>query len=297
MYHWVKQKCPICEIPPSKYLGRRGGPAHRQRLGVECEVWRCGECGLIFPNPMPIPIGGLEQHYAVDPQEYFIAHDLEQKKSNAAKMLDKAESLVKGKGSLLDIGCGRGELLRVAKDKGWDAKGLELSSTFADYAQNHSQAEIYRKPVEECGFKKESFHVVILAAVLEHLYNPDEVVKEIARILKPGGALYIDVPNETGLYFRIGNMYHRLKGRNWVVNLAPTFSPYHVFGFNHKSLKALLSKHRLTPREWNIYGGTSCVPSQGGITSFLEQQASKFVTSISSIGKLGTYMEVWAIKM
>jgi len=30
-------------------------------------VWRCGRCGLIFPNPMPIPVKGLEQHHAVDP--------------------------------------------------------------------------------------------------------------------------------------------------------------------------------------------------------------------------------------
>jgi len=41
-------------------------------------VWRCGRCGLIFLNPMPIPVKGLEQHYAVDPGKYFEHHELEQ---------------------------------------------------------------------------------------------------------------------------------------------------------------------------------------------------------------------------
>ncbi|MEJ7710649.1 MAG: hypothetical protein WKF84_12460 [Pyrinomonadaceae bacterium] len=71
MYRWVPQSCPTCEIAPTKFLGRRGGSSHRQNLGVECEIWRCERCGLIFPNPMPIPINGLDQHYAVASEEYF----------------------------------------------------------------------------------------------------------------------------------------------------------------------------------------------------------------------------------
>ena len=79
MYHWIPQECPTCEVPPRRFLGRRGGAAHRAGLGVESKVWRCGRCGLIFPNPMPIPVKGLEQHHAVDPGEYFEHHELEQK--------------------------------------------------------------------------------------------------------------------------------------------------------------------------------------------------------------------------
>ena len=74
-YRWVPQQCPICEVPPTKYPGRRGGGAHRQNSGVECKIWSCGTCGLIFPNPMPVPLGGLEQHYEVPPEEYFHHHE------------------------------------------------------------------------------------------------------------------------------------------------------------------------------------------------------------------------------
>ncbi len=61
-YHWVKKDCPICDIPPTKFLGIRGGAAHREGTGVECEIWACEKCSLIFPNPMPVPVEGANQH-------------------------------------------------------------------------------------------------------------------------------------------------------------------------------------------------------------------------------------------
>jgi SAM-dependent methyltransferase len=297
MYHWIPQECPICEAPPTILLGRRGGEAHRAGLGVECNVWRCGRCGLVFPNPMPMPVNGLEQHYGVEPGEYFEHHDLEQKDLGGNVLVLEAESLIGAKGRLLDIGAGRGEVLRAAKMAGWEAIGIELSPNFANYAAEHSGVEVLRKPLEECRFADDSFDAVLLAAVLEHLYNPNEVLCEIARILRPGGVLFLDVPNEAGLYFGVGNFYERLRGRDWVVNLAPTFSPFHVFGFTPKSLRALLSKHGFEVRKWHVYPGKSLVPAHGGLAGRVEQLASKIVHTLSKIGNLGTYIETWAVKM
>lgn len=295
-YRWVEQACPICEVPPTKKIGRRGGAAHREGLGVECDVWRCGRCGLIFPHPMPVPSGGLEQHYGVLPDDYFQNHDIGTKGIAAAGMLRRAEELTGGRGRLLDIGAGRGELLREAMQAGWAATGIEPSSSFADYAARYSEAPIKREPVERCGFEENSFDVVILGAVLEHLYNPDETVREIARILRPGGALFVDVPNEEGLYFRVGNFYQKLLRRDWVVNTAPTFSPFHLFGFGPRSLRTLLAKHGLEPRDWRIYGGRAMVPNRSGVIGVAEQLAAHAVTALSNMGSLGTYIETWAIK-
>src|SRR2546429_8070800 len=114
-YHWIPQDCPICDAPPTTLLGKRGGSAHRAGLGVECNVWRCDQCGLIFPNPMPVPVKGLEQHYGVDPMEYFEHHHVDQKDTAGKGLVTQAESLIGSKGRLLDIGAGRGELLRAAK--------------------------------------------------------------------------------------------------------------------------------------------------------------------------------------
>jgi 2-polyprenyl-3-methyl-5-hydroxy-6-metoxy-1,4-benzoquinol methylase len=296
-YSWVSQTCPICEIPPTKYMGRRGGNAHRSRLGVECEIWSCGRCGLIFPNPMPHPVAGAEQHYDLTPDEFFRNHEIQAKEVAAEAMLTRAESLTGGKRRLLDIGAGRGELLRKAKMMGWSAVGVEPSASFAEFAIAYSGAEIRREPLERCAFEDESFDVVVLGAVLEHLYNPDETIHEISRLLRKGGALYVDVPNETGLYFRIGNLYARLRGRDWVVNLAPTFSPFHIFGFSPRSLRALLSKHSLQPKDWRVYGGRSMVPSTGSVIGLLERLGARGVTFVSNMREWGTYIETWAIRL
>ena len=295
-YEWIVQDCPVCKAPPTKFLGRRGGSAHRAGLGIECDVWRCGRCGLVFPNPMPVPASGIEQHYALDADSYFQHHDIDTKCFNMYALLQRAAELTGGKGKLLDVGAGRGELLKKAREDGWISVGIEPSSSFASYAASFSGAEIRRESLEQCAFPSSSFDVVILSAVLEHLYNPDETIKEIARILRPSGALFVDVPNEQGLYFQVGNLYQKLCGRDWVVNLAPTFSPFHVFGFGTRSLRALLAKHGLEPRDWRVYGGTSVLPSRGNARDTLEVLASRAVTMLSNIGSLGTYIETWAIK-
>ncbi len=295
-YFWLPQACPICDVPPTRFVGRRGGAAHRAALGVECQIWRCGGCGLVFPNPMPVPVKGVSQHYELDTDQYFQHHDLEGKTLGARSMLTRAEQLVGGKGRILDIGAGRGELLRAASESGWTAVGIEPSASFADHASQYSGVEIRSEPLEQCGFPDASFDVVILAAVLEHLYNPDEIIEEISRILRQGGALFLDVPNEQGLYFRVGNIYQRLRGRDWTVNLAPTFEPFHVFGFNAGALRRLLAKHGFIVKDWRVYGGRSVLPKRSGLLGYLEQRASQFITALSNWGGMGTYIETWAVK-
>ncbi|MCM3905818.1 MAG: class I SAM-dependent methyltransferase [Pyrinomonadaceae bacterium] len=245
---------------------------------------------------MPIPAHGIEEHYAIAPEKYFEHHDSNTKERAARSLMDAARHLTSDTGRLLDIGSGRGEVLRAARDAGWKAVGIEPSPMFADYAAKHSGAEVLREPLEQSNFPAGSFDVVILGAVLEHLYNPDQIIKEISRVLRPGGALFVDVPNENGLYFFVGNAYQKVRGRDWVVNLAPTFPPFHVFGFTPRSLRALLAKHGFKPKRWRVYHGQSLVPAHGGLVGLLEQQAARAVTALGSVRNLGAYIETWAIK-
>jgi 2-polyprenyl-3-methyl-5-hydroxy-6-metoxy-1,4-benzoquinol methylase len=295
-YQWLPQDCPICRAAPTRRLGRRGGPAHRANLGVECEIWRCRRCGLIFPNPMPVPVVGLTQHYEVDPDDYFKEHQIDDRESSAAGLLAQAEQITGGKGRLLDIGCGRGELLKMAESLEWSVTGIEPSASFARFVESRTGAEVRREPLEQCGFEDGSFDCVVLAAVLEHLYNPSETIAEVSRILRRGGALFVDVPNERALYFQVGNFYQKLRGRDWVVNLAPTFSPFHVFGFSPHSLRALLKKYDLHPQYFRVYPGRAMVPLRPGIVGQLERLAATVVTNLSKFGSLGTYIETWAVK-
>ena len=295
-YRWVPQDCPVCEAPPSRYVGRRGGPAHRAGLGVECRIWRCATCGLVFPNPMPVPVGGVGQHYSMEADAYFHNHEGGKRLQGARDLMRHAARLTGGPGRVLDVGSGRGEVLVAAREQGWQAVGIEPSPSFAEYAARASGAEIRGEPLERCRFGDGEFVAVILAAVLEHLYNPDETVREIVRVLRPGGALFVDVPNEAGLYFRLGNLYQRLRGRDWSVNLAPTFEPFHVFGFNQRALRLLLAKHGLRVAVFRVYGGENMLPDRPGLMGSLERAAARLVTAASDMGDLGTYIEAWAVK-
>jgi SAM-dependent methyltransferase len=236
---------------------------------------------------MPLPKRGLDQHYAIEADAYFENHESEARERQARALLDEAVSLVGGSGRLLDVGSGRGEILKAARDTGWDALGLEPSPTFAARAREYSGAELFIGSIEEYEGPSGSFDVVVLAAVLEHLYDPAAVISKVSRLLRSGGALFLDVPNEQGLYFQVGNLYQRLRGRDWVVNLAPTFAPYHTFGFGPKSLRALLARFELSPVRWRTYGGTAYL--SGGA----EAVAARAISALSR-GNLGNYIETWA---
>lgn len=122
-----------------------------------------------------------------------------------------------------------------------------------------------------------------------------EVLSEIHRVLRPGGLFWVDVPNEGGAYFRLGNSYYRLKKRDWVVNLAPTFEPYHVFGYTPRSVRRLVERvgFEVLRLKTPVGAGTEVY------TSPIPKRLHSFVHQLlvwSTRFELGTYMDVLAIK-
>jgi SAM-dependent methyltransferase len=294
-FTWVEQQCPICEIPPSRFLGRRGGAAHRAGAGLECSIWECGRCSLIFPNPMPLPVGGAQALYALDADEYFVNHDDAERELLNGQLVEQAAMHAGRRGRMLDIGSGRGELLAAALRGGWEVVGLEPSPTFAAVARTRAPgADLREIELLDAQLPAASFDAIILQAVLEHLHDPDPILAEVSRLLAPGGVFYADVPNERGLYARLGNLYQRLSGRDWVVNLSPTFSPFHVFGYSVRSLTALYTKHGLQPVRFDVGGGASLLPRRAGLKGAIEQAGASMITHIANATGQGTYIASWA---
>jgi SAM-dependent methyltransferase len=288
--------CPTCEVDDTTVRGQRGGRAHRGGAGEECTIVRCRRCDLLYANPFPFP-KDLDALYS-GTEGFFDAHpDQATKTDDRETLVVSLEQLTPGR-RLLDVGAGTGETVAAALRRGWDAYGVESSARFAEEAAKLSPGRIHHGSIEDtpASFLGEPYDAVVLAAVMEHLHHPNRVLETISRVLKPGGILYVDVPNESGLYFTIGNLWNRLQGRAWVVNLAPTFSPYHVFGFNKKSLAAMLEKNGLRPTVWHIYGGRSVLPLLPSIRGAAEWFASKIVHAMAKIGEQGTYIECYARK-
>jgi SAM-dependent methyltransferase len=133
------------------------------------------------------------------------------------------------KGRILDIGCGRGTLLSLMKEQGWEAYGLEFNEETAWHARNVLGLDIKTGRLADVHFDDAFFDVVTLWHVLEHLPDPVLTFEECRRILKPGGLLVISVPNSDSLQARIS-------GDDWFhLDL-----PYHLYHFNDKNLDLFL---------------------------------------------------------
>jgi 2-polyprenyl-3-methyl-5-hydroxy-6-metoxy-1,4-benzoquinol methylase len=130
--------------------------------------------------------------------------------------------------NLLDIGCAQGFFLYNASKAGYTTKGIEISQDAAEYAIMEFGLDIEAKPFEELRFPENHFDVVTLWQVLEHVPYPLTVLKEVHRILKPGGLLVASTPNIAGIPAKI------LRKRWWDIKRL------HINQFSTKTLTDIL---------------------------------------------------------
>lgn len=105
--------------------------------------------------------------------------------------LSLINDLQKSKGNLLDIGAGTGDFLSVAKNNGWNAVGIEPS----EKAKTIAKAKGVELKSNLSDFENNSFDVITMWHVLEHVPNLENQIKELKRLLKPNGTILIAVPN------------------------------------------------------------------------------------------------------
>jgi SAM-dependent methyltransferase len=132
---------------------------------------------------------------------------------------------------LLDIGCGAGTLLTVAKKVGWDAQGVEVSIPTVEYLKEQG-LNVFPGELAQAGFPTGHFDVVTAAELLEHIPDPSSLVAEVARILRPGGLFWATTPHSHGASGRL------LKLRWSVVS-----PPEHLHLFSIRGLAGLLARH------------------------------------------------------
>ena len=120
-------------------------------------------------------------------------------------------------------------LLRQLAQLGHECHGIERSALAARRAAQTEGLRVYTQPLEECHFAEQYFDAVILWHVLEHLDHPQTTLAMISRVLKPGGLLYLEVPNLTSLQ-------SCSTGKNWFhLDLE-----HHLYHFSLNGLHRLL---------------------------------------------------------
>ena len=205
------------------------------------DVWKCGNCALRFTQSIPDE-DEIGKYYQ---SENYISH------SDTAKgfinslyhkvrnhTLQSKQNLIKSKtalqhGNILDVGAGTGAFLNTMKKGGWNVTGIEpdeiaRKNAFALY-------DLSLKPAQEFYNLPEAFFdAITMWHVLEHVYDLQGYILQLKKLLKPGGVLFIAVPNYT---CHDAKVYRQ----NW----AAYDVPRHLYHFSPKAMKELLTKHQL----------------------------------------------------
>jgi SAM-dependent methyltransferase len=199
----MKEECPFCKRELSQSLFDE-----KHVKGINYSLKFCGECmiGMTYPAPTQEQLSNIYSNFYRsdsgkrfnDIIEKFIHYFRLGRKRRVKKYVQK--------GSILDIGCGRGLFLDIMRKDGWEASGLEFSSEIAATAINTYGIEVLTEDDAE-NLPPDSFDVITMYHVLEHSVRPVKMINQAGRLLKKGGLLVISVPNLSSLQFTVGRSH------------------------------------------------------------------------------------------
>lgn len=144
-------------------------------------------------------------------------------------------------GAVLDIGCGTGNLLDEIAGSNIAGQGIELSAYAVSKAKQKG-LKVDQKDLIGAGFSGQSFDGVVLLYVLEHVSNPFAMLAEVQRILKPGGYLFLAVPNYN--YLRIA--YDNPLSKALLRNAASLHPEEHLQNFTPATIRRIIQKAGLS---------------------------------------------------
>ncbi len=239
--------CPICK---NKTFSPVLTATDNTVTGESFEIAECGMCGLRFTLNAPAE-SEIQKYYQ---SSAYISHSNTKKGvinslyhiARHFTMMSK-ERLVKREskrkvGMLLDIGSGTGVFVNTMVKAGWSVVGLEPDPEARAMAIKQYNCDIY--PSEDLfRLPPETYSVITMWHVLEHVHQLDDYVKRIKELLAPNGKLIIAVPNYTSKDAAV-----------YKANWASYDVPRHLYHFSPKSMRVLMKRHGLrvikTRRMW-----------------------------------------------
>lgn len=232
-------------LSEQKVMGRRlnssQGYRPKNKIGITTTIMKCKSCNLIYSNPLPIP-NNIQDHYGVLPETYWNEDYFIVDPNYSKDLIDQLKAhLDFGKNlKSIDIGAGIGKGMIALKNAGFDAFGIEPSEQFYERAIHKmgvQKDKIQCLMIENAVFENDQFDFVNFSAVLEHLYDPSGAIEIAMKWLKPGGIIKIAVPSSSWLVGKLINASYRLRGYDFVGNVSPMHSPFHLYEFSLKSFQ------------------------------------------------------------
>jgi 2-polyprenyl-3-methyl-5-hydroxy-6-metoxy-1,4-benzoquinol methylase len=215
-----------------------GGREHTSLFhGFDPEIVRCDSCGLIFNAAMP----SEEELASIYSEEYYTSKDSlrygytdyvadrDNIVKTSGRRLDRIEKMKAG-GSLFDVGCAFGFFLEVARGRGWNVSGVEISEFAADYAVRQLGLDVVNENAEAWDHGTARYDVITMWDLIEHLRDPQGTVRNLARALKPGGLLVLSTPD-------VESIPARLMKQRW---LGWQLRNEHLYYFSYSTLERML---------------------------------------------------------
>jgi 2-polyprenyl-3-methyl-5-hydroxy-6-metoxy-1,4-benzoquinol methylase len=226
--------CPFCgnrdfEIINSCYLD---ADRHQEKT----EYVQCGKCGLIYLHRRPTP-EMMAKYYLPTYKPYVKAiedetlpflrfarkYNLNTRSACVIRISNKKQ------GNILDVGCSTGVFLNGMQAKGWLTCGIETSGFAAQYARDRFDLNVLNEDILNAKIEPDHFDVVTMWDVLEHTFDPLNVLKRTLTLLKEDGVLILRLPNWESLDRKVFSKY-------WI----GYDSPRHLFVFPRSVLMAML---------------------------------------------------------
>jgi 2-polyprenyl-3-methyl-5-hydroxy-6-metoxy-1,4-benzoquinol methylase len=233
--------CRLCGSPRSRHM--HSGPDYFMRLPGVFHLVRCEECSLLYQNPRP-PLAEIGRYYPDHYGSYgsaqaglrtrsgLMGRIIRRGMNKRCHFLDRAVPARAGRPRRhLDVGCASGLFMEAMQGHGWQVEGVELNETAARTTSARLGVPVFTGPFEEAHYPDASFDAVTMWDVLEHFHDPLASLRELRRIVRPGGALFVRVPNAA-------SYVARLCGRYWVGYDLPR----HMTVFTPKTLRRALTQ-------------------------------------------------------
>lgn len=228
--------CPLCG---GKHLEHAITCTDHYASGEQFSLYRCEDCGFIFTQDAPVE-AEIGRYY--ETPDYISHSDTHKGLMNRVYhrvrkyMLSRKAKLIKrtsglSKGSLLDIGTGTGYFSNEMKERGWRVKAIEKNARARAFAKEHFELEVDAEDAL-AGYADDSFDVITLWHVMEHLEPLNETWKKLAQLLKERGVLIVAVPNP--------NSYDAGKYKEW---WAAYDVPRHLWHFTPSAMQQFGVKH------------------------------------------------------
>jgi len=218
--------CPLCGANKSRFL----------LIKNTYRYVRCRSCGLVFVNPMP-SAEELETIYddplyfanrnewAYGYNDYFAERRFYTPLfDRRVRQCERTLGVTDGRGRrLLEVGCAAGFLLEVAGSRGWEVAGVEMSRHAAEFANKRLGGVVRIGSLEQAQLDSDSFDAAVMLDVIEHVANPVALLREVKRVVKPGGVLLLSAPNVRSLLVRLlGRRWFHFKRDHVILFSAPT---------------------------------------------------------------------------